>query len=61
MPTRLIKNFVRAFYSPKSLYKEISTKGHSNSWIFVLLYCLIYVLAHFGYILKVLHLLYHPG
>ena len=43
MLTKLIKNFAQAFYSPKSLYREISTTGQSNSWIFVLLYCLIYV------------------
>ena len=40
-----IKGFVRAFYSPRSLYEEISKGRYYNSWLCVLIYCLLYVVG----------------
>ncbi len=38
-----LRDFARAFYSPRGLYTDIH-KGHSTpSWLAVLLYCAIYV------------------
>ena len=45
MVKKLTKDFIQAFYSPKSLYREISMGKQSSSWIFVLIYCLVYVLG----------------
>jgi len=42
---RLIKEFFQAFYTPKSLYMEISKGRQSSSWLCVLFYCLIYVMG----------------
>jgi len=39
------KDFIRAFYSPKYLYMEISEGRKSSSWLCVLVYCLIYVIG----------------
>ncbi|UCG28352.1 MAG: YIP1 family protein [Bacteroidales bacterium] len=43
MLLRFIKGFVRTFYSPRSLYEEISAGEQNPSWFCVLIYCLIYV------------------
>ena len=40
-----IKGFVRTFYLPRSLYGEISKGRHYNSWLCVLIYCLVYVVG----------------
>lgn len=40
-----IKGFARAFYSPKSLYEEISKERAHNNWLCVLTYCLVYVIG----------------
>lgn len=40
-----IKDFFRSFYSPKSLYIGISKGKPSNSWLCVLIYCLVYVVG----------------
>jgi hypothetical protein len=42
-----IKDFARSFYSPKSLYREISLGRRSVSWLCVLVYCLVYVVGSF--------------
>ena len=36
-------DFLRSFYAPKTLYSEIAADRRSDSWLCVLLYCLIYV------------------
>jgi len=41
----LFYDFVRAFYAPKSLYKEIHDGRATPSWLCVLIYCLIYVIG----------------
>jgi hypothetical protein len=41
----LFYDFVRAFYAPKSLYKEIHDGRSTPSWLCVLIYCLIYVIG----------------
>ena len=38
-----IKGFAQAFYSPRSLYLKISKGEKYNSWLCVLIYCLVYV------------------
>ncbi|MGD8751255.1 MAG: YIP1 family protein [Anaerolineales bacterium] len=43
MLNSFIKDFLRAFYSPKILYQEISADRQSGSWLCVLIYCLVYV------------------
>ena len=45
MLNRLTREFFQAFYSPKSLYQEISRGRRSSSWLCVLIYCLIYMLG----------------
>ena len=45
MLNRLTGEFFQAFYSPKSLYQEISRGRKSSSWLCVLIYCLIYMLG----------------
>ena len=45
MLIKFIRGFARAFYSPKSLYGEMSKGRHYNSWLCVLIYCLAYVLG----------------
>jgi len=39
------KDFIRVFYSPKSLYREISKGRKCSSWLCVLVYCLIYIMG----------------
>jgi len=39
------KDFIRVFYSPKSLYREISKGRKCSSWFCVLGYCLIYMMG----------------
>jgi len=53
MLNSFIKDFVRAFYSPKTLYAEISKGRSSNSWLCVLVYCLIYVVGSLWLYFKV--------
>jgi hypothetical protein len=45
MLNRLTREFFQAFYSPKSLYQEISRGRKSSSWLCVLIYCLIYTMG----------------
>jgi hypothetical protein len=45
MIINFISGFIQSFYSPKSLYGKISKGRHYNSWLCVLIYCLVYVLG----------------
>jgi hypothetical protein len=47
-----LKGFIQAFYSPKTLYKKISKGDKYNSWICVLVYCLVYVAGSLWLYLK---------
>lgn len=39
----LLRDFARAFYAPRALYKGLKAGRRSPSWICVLVYCLIYM------------------
>lgn len=45
MLMHLVRDFVRAFYAPKSLYEDIAKGRVHNSWLCVLIYGLIYVVG----------------
>jgi hypothetical protein len=38
-------DFLRAFYAPRSLYRDIQAGRSTPSWLCVLIYCLIYVVG----------------
>lgn len=41
----LLKDFARSYYAPRMLYRDIAQGHRSRSWVYVLLYCLIYVVG----------------
>jgi len=45
MVKHFIIEFLKVFYSPKTLYQNISDGKKSRSWICVLVYCFIYVVG----------------
>ncbi len=42
-----INDFLRAFYSPNDLYREIAKEQKNRSWLCVLVYCLVYIVGSF--------------
>ncbi len=45
MVNRFIKEFFQSFYTPRSLYSELSKSQENSSWLCVLIYSIIYILG----------------
>lgn len=43
MLNRSLQDFLRAFYAPRALYRDLAKGRQSKSWLCVLVYCLLYV------------------